>query len=40
MPASRYVNGLVRDKVSLEFFIGWLAVLLVDLGGVWLCVVM
>ena len=40
MPASRYVNGLIRDKVSLVFFIGWLAVSLVDLGGVWLCVVM
>lgn len=40
MPASRYVNGLVRAKVSLGFFIGWLAASLVDLGGVWLSVVM
>jgi len=40
VPASRYVNGLVRVKVSLGFFIGWLAVSLVDLGRMWLSVVM
>ena len=38
MLATSYINVSVQIKVSLEVFIGWLAVSLVDLGRVWLSV--